>query len=133
MSSIYRELCSDILALDGVVSTTILSMDGNVLYSEHKAGIEPLLSKQDAEASIFRAAIRMGTRKEFLDKLGGINYALTDYGKLVQYTIPLDREVKTLLLVSEGKVDGVPNHLNGHSKMPDISRIVQILKRHDTR
>ena len=100
----YRDLCNDILDLDGVRSAVIITMEGNILFSGHKEGIQPLLTVQDAEASIFRAAIRMGTRKEFLDKLGGTNHAFADYGKINQYTIPLNKEVETLLLVSEDKL-----------------------------
>ncbi len=103
-------------------------MEGNILFSNHKEGIHPLLSIQDAEASIFRAAIRMGTRKEFLDKLGGINYAFTEYGKINQYTIPLNKEVKTLLLVSEDR----PQHGNtsGRNIALGVERIMQVLMKH---
>jgi hypothetical protein len=63
----YRDLCNDILNLDGIRSATVITMGGSILFSDHKEGVQPLLSRQDKEASIFRAAIRMGTRKEFLD------------------------------------------------------------------
>lgn len=99
--SSFRDLCEDLLSLEGILSATVLRMDGIILYSSHKKHFEPLLSRSDSEAAAFRAAIRMGTRKEYMDRLGGINYAFTSYGRVNQYSIPLDREVKTLLFISE--------------------------------
>ena len=124
----YRDLCNDILDLDGVRSAAVITMEGTILFSGHKEGIQPLLSVQDAEASIFRAAIRMGTRKEFLDKLGGINYAFAEYGKINQYTIPLNKEVETLLLVSEDK----PQNKNTEdcNVLLGVERIMQVLIRY---
>jgi hypothetical protein len=124
----YRDLCNDILDLDGVRSAAVITMEGTILFSGHKEGIQPLLSVQDAEAFIFRAAIRMGTRKEFLDKLGGINYAFAEYGKINQYTIPLNKEVGTLLLVSEDK----PQNKNTEDRnvLLGVERIMQVLIRY---
>ena len=124
----YRDLCNDILDLDGVRSAAVITMEGTILFSGHKEGVQPLLSVQDAESSIFRAAIRMGTRKEFLDKLGGINYAFAEYGKINQYTIPLNKEVETLLLVSEDK----PQNKNTEdcNVLLGVERIMQVLIRY---
>ena len=124
----YRDLCDDIVNLDGIRSAAVITMEGTILSSSYKEGTGPLLSVQEAEASIFRAAIRMGTRKEFLDKLGGINYAFAEYGKINQYTIPLNKEVNTLLLVSEDK----PQHKNsGDRNVPlGVERIMQVLMKH---
>ncbi len=124
----YRDLCNDILSLDGIRSAAVITMEGSILFSSFKEGIHPLLSIQEAESSIFRAAIRMGTRKEFLDKLGGINYAFAEYGKINQYTIPLNKEVKTLLLVSEDK----PPHESAGDRDAALSvkRIMQVLLKH---
>lgn len=127
----YRDLCNDILNLDDIRSATVITMEGSILFSDYKEGVQPLLSRQDKEASIFRAAIRMGTRKEFLDKLGGINYAFAEYGKINQYTIPLDKEVKTLLLVSEDKNNG--NSQSGSIVTPNIGRIMEILVKYGAR
>lgn len=115
----------------------MITMEGNVLFSNQKAGVQPFLSVQDAEASVFRAAIRMGTRKEFLPQLGGINYAFADYGKVRQYTIPLDKEVKVLLVLSEDKnyrrsqrsvADGSPSNT-----LSVIDQIFGILTRYGLR
>jgi hypothetical protein len=124
----YRDLCNDILDLDGIRSAAVITMEGTILFSGHKEGIQPLLSVQDAEASIFRAAIRMGTRKEFLDKLGGINYAFAEYGKINQYTIPLNKEVETLLLVSEDKPQN--KNIEDRNVLIGVERIMQVLIRY---
>ncbi len=125
----YRDLCNDILDLDGIRSAAVITMEGIILFSSYKEGISPLLSVREDEASIFRAAIRMGTRKEFLDKLGGINYAFAEYGKINQYTIPLNKEVKTLLLVSE---DRRQQHENtGERNVPlGVEGIMQVLMKY---
>ena len=132
LSVSYRDLCNDILDLDGIRSAAVITMEGTILFSSYKEGIRPLLSVQEDEASIFRAAIRMGTRKEFLDKLGGINYAFAEYGKINQYTIPLNKEVKTLLLVSEDR----PPHdksTDNHDLRVSVGRIMQVLMKHHER
>ena len=110
------------------------------MYSARKDGTELLLSRHEAEAFIFRAAIRMGTRKEFLEKLGGINYAFAEYGKVNQYTIPLDRDVKTLLLISEDKKKNhgpsslaSASEVNKSTTVPIITRIMEILTKHGAR
>lgn len=126
MLSSYRELCTEILNLEPIRSATVITMDGSILFSEHKKDIQSLLSLQDAEASVFRAAIRMGTRKEFLPQLGGINFALADYGKIKQYTIPLDQEVKVLLVVSETK--NAPDNTLQHSIADDPPDMPSTLK-----
>lgn len=128
----YRDLCNDILNLDGIRSAAVITMEGSILFSSHKEGIPPLLSMQDAEVSLFRAAIRMGTRKEFLDKLGGINYAFAEYGKINQYTIPLNKEVKTLLLVSEDRPQQQQHdNTDDRNNIPlRVERIMQVLLKH---
>jgi len=126
----YRDLCNDILNLDGIRSAAVITMEGSILFSSYKEGIPPLLSMQDAEVSLFRAAIRMGTRKEFLDKLGGINYAFAEYGKINQYTIPLNKEVKTLLLVSEDRPQQHENTDNRNNIPLRVERIMQVLMKH---
>jgi hypothetical protein len=124
----YRDLCNDILDLDGIRSAAVITIEGTILFSGHKEGVHPLLSVQDAEASIFRAAIRMGTRKEFLDKLGGINYAFAEYGKINQYTIPLNKEVETLLLVSEDKPQN--KKTEERNVLLGVERIMKVLIRY---
>jgi hypothetical protein len=118
----YKDLCDEILQLGGVLSAAVITMEGNILFSNHKSGIESILSVRESEAAVFKAAIRMGTRKEFLDKLGGINYAFAEYGKINQYTIPLDKEVSILLLVAEQKQ-------NNGAGSPGFGNIMQILKK----
>lgn len=125
MSIIYRDLCNEILELAGIVSAAVVTMEGSILFSGHKEGTRPILSRYESEASVFKAAIRMGTRKEFLEKLGGINYAFAEYGKINQYTIPLDKEVKTLLLVAEDKMQS--NAPSG------FGRIIEILRKYGLR
>jgi hypothetical protein len=44
----YRDLCKEILNLDGVRSTTIITMQGTILFSDSKQDMQPLLSRQDA-------------------------------------------------------------------------------------
>jgi hypothetical protein len=127
----YRDLCNDILNLDGIRSAAVITMEGSILFSSYKEGIPPLLSMQDAEVSLFRAAIRMGTRKEFLDKLGGINYAFAEYGKINQYTIPLNKEVKTLLLVSEDRPQQQHENIDDRNNISlRVERIMQVLMKH---
>lgn len=125
LSIIYRDLCNEILALGGVISAAVVTMEGSILFSGHKEGMHPILSRHESEASVFKAAIRMGTRKEFLEKLGGINYAFAEYGRVNQYTIPLDKEVKTLLLVSEDRMqDNAP---------AGFGRITEVLRKYGLR
>lgn len=130
-------MCNELLELEGIRSAFVISMKGSILFSSYKDEIQPLLSRQEYEAFLFKAAIRMGTRKEFLEKLGGINYAFAEYGKINQYTIPLDKEVKTLLLISEDKLsqnsDDGRHHNNNNTSSSSIDRIMKILRKYGMR
>ncbi len=94
----YRDLCSQILDIDGIVFAGVITMDGSVLFSGYKKDTNLKLSADDALKSMFKAAIQMGTRMELLDNFGWIKYACAEYGTISEYTIPLDR-TETLLCV----------------------------------
>jgi hypothetical protein len=104
-------------------------MDGKILFSDYKQNSKPLYTRFEAESALIKAAIRMGSRKEFLEKLGGIKYASAEYGLVRQFTIPLDQDVRTLLLVSERSRNGRTRRRYDTA----IDDIMAILKRHESK
>lgn len=121
----YRDLCRELLGLSQIRLVGVIDSTGKILFSSNKPLISPDLSTSEAEDLLFRAAVRMGTRKEFLEKFGGIEYSFTEYGHVRQYSIPLDRDVKTILFIQVEKFDGSGDPL--HST---IGKILDILKQY---
>lgn len=122
----YRDLCNEILQLDSVSFVGVITMDGKILFSDYKKS-KPLYKKSEAESVLMKAAIRMGSRKEFLERLGGVNYSLTEYSLAKQFTIPLEKDIRTLLFVSEY------NGSNGSNDKITIDSIMEILMKHGLR
>ncbi|AIC14827.1 hypothetical protein NVIE_006230 [Nitrososphaera viennensis EN76] len=103
----------------------VVDSRGKILFSDYGHSGSPALSRPEAEDLLFRAAVRMGTRKEFAEKFGGIVYSLTEYGSIVQYSIPLDRDAKAFLFVQTAKMDGP-----AHTRYMTIDKIRDVLKKH---
>ena len=93
-------MCEEILVMKDIRFTGVVSMKGKIIFASHKWKMAPHLSTGETESFLIKAAIRMGTREEFLDKLGGIEYSFTQYGIIKQFTIPLKPDNHMLLLVS---------------------------------
>lgn len=120
----YRDLCEELLQLDHIHMVGVVDSMGKILFSDYRHSSIPALSRQEAEDLLFRAAVRMGTRKEFAGKFGGIQYSITEYGSIVQYSIPLDIDAKAILFVQAGKADG-----SIYTRYQAVDKIRDVLKK----
>jgi hypothetical protein len=71
---------------------TIFDMNGKVLFSAHREGIQNLLSAEESQKSLQLAINAWRSRDEVSGKIGKGKYALVEYEKLKRITMPLDSE-----------------------------------------
>jgi hypothetical protein len=87
---VQNDLCQRILELDKTIRFVGLSdRFGKTVSAEYRKGSTPLLSKDEESLSIIQGAIRMGSRKTMLPKLGRLLYTFSVYEKVKRATIPL--------------------------------------------
>ena len=70
---------------------TVCDMEGEVKYSEHRAGAKNLLTYRESLKSLESAARAWRTRNEFSSKIGKGEFVLAQYGKIKRIVIPLDK------------------------------------------
>ena len=70
----------------------ISNMDGNILASVNRKGMNNILTEDETEKSLQRAISSWNSRRELFDKTGEGKYALVVYEKLKRITIPIDKE-----------------------------------------
>ncbi len=70
----------------------ISNMDGNILASVNRVGMNNILTEDETEKSLQRAISSWNSRRELFDKTGEGKYALVVYEKLKRITIPIDKE-----------------------------------------
>ncbi len=69
---------------------TVCDMEGQVMYSEHRAGAKNLLTSRESLKSLESAARAWRLRNEFSSKIGKGEYVLAQYGKIKRIAIPVD-------------------------------------------
>ncbi len=67
-------------------------MDGNILASVNRVGMNNILTEDETENSLQRAISSWKSRRELFDKTGAGKYARVVYEKLKRITIPIDKE-----------------------------------------
>ena len=70
---------------------TVCDMEGEIKYSEHRAGAKNLLTYRESLKSLESAARAWRTRNEFSSKIGKGEFVLAQYGKIKRIVIPLDK------------------------------------------
>jgi len=70
---------------------TVCDMEGEVKYSEHRAGAKNLLTYRESLKSLESAARAWRIRNEFSSKIGKGEFVLAQYGKIKRIVIPLDK------------------------------------------
>lgn len=94
-----QDLCQRIVRLDKSIRFAGVSdRFGKIVAEVYRKGSAPLLSKEEQALSILQAAIRMGTRKTMIPKLGKLSYTFSVYDKVKRATIPMSNQL--VLMVS---------------------------------
>lgn len=86
---------------------TIFDMDGNILLSKHREGVENLLTPEESKRSLQLAINAWKSRNEVSDKIGRGKYALVEYEKLKRITMPLD-STHILYITTDVEADHAP-------------------------
>jgi len=86
---------------------TIFDTSGNVMFSEHRKGVENLLSSDESKSSLQFAINAWKSRNEVSDKIGKGKYALVEYEKIKRITMPLDAE-HILYITTDVEADHAP-------------------------
>jgi hypothetical protein len=86
---------------------TIFDMNGNIMFSAHREGVENLLSPEESKRSLQLAINAWKSRNEVSNKIGRGKYALVEYEKLKRITMPLDSD-HILYLTTDVEADHAP-------------------------
>lgn len=89
-SNRIKEFCKDILTKDlSIRFAAIANQMGNLIESEYREGLNPLMNRQETEHYTMQTVFRASTRETFENKIGKQRYAIAVYEKLVRATIPI--------------------------------------------
>ena len=90
---IYKSIFDKVLGIDPKIRfATIFDMNGKVVFSMHREGVQSLLTPEESQRSLQLAISAWISRNEVSDKIGKGRYALVEYEKLKRITLPLDSE-----------------------------------------
>jgi len=104
----YKSLFDKVMGIDSKIRfATIFDIDGKVLFSAHREGVQNLLSPEESKKSLQFAINAWKSRNEVSDKIGKGKYALVEYEKLKRITLPLDSE-HILYLTTDVEADHGP-------------------------
>jgi len=96
------------MALDPKIRfATIFDMNGNVMTSGHRKGVQILLSPEESQKSLQLAINAWKSRNEVSNKIGKGKYALVEYEKLKRITMPLDED-HILYITTDVEADHAP-------------------------
>ena len=68
---------------------TICDINGKIMYSDYREGIENLLSPEESKKSLKLAIDAWRTRSSLAPKIGRGKYVLAEYEKVKRITMPL--------------------------------------------
>jgi hypothetical protein len=71
---------------------TICDLNGEMMYSGHREGVENLLTSKESKESLELAVNGWKTRRELASKIGKGKYVLAEYEKVKRLTIPLGND-----------------------------------------
>ena len=107
----YKSIHEKIINLDPSIRlVTICDLNGKIMHSEHRQGVENLLSPEESKKSLELAVNAWKTRSTLQSKIGKGKYVLAEYEKIKRITMPLDEE-HILYITTEVDAD--------HSKIID--------------
>ena len=110
----YKSVHERILNLDPKIRlVTICDLNGKIMHSDHRQGVENLLSPDESKKSLELAVNAWKTRSTLQSKIGKGKYVLAEYEKIKRITMPLDEE-HILYITTEVDAD--------HSKIIDSAR-----------
>lgn len=96
-----ENICNEILELDSSIRfAAIANKMGKLVAAKFNPGVKVLLTKDEIEANIIKAVLRMKTREDYEEKLGRTVYTFALYEKVKRASIALNKGDYSLLMVS---------------------------------
>jgi hypothetical protein len=96
-----EKICNEILELDRSIRFAgIANKMGKLVAAQFTRGVEALLTREEIEANMINAVLRMKTRQDYEQKLGKTIYTFALYEKVKRASIALDQGNYSLLMVS---------------------------------
>jgi hypothetical protein len=86
---------------------TIFDMNGKIMFSEHREGVENLLSPEESQKSLRIAINAWRSRNEVSSSIGKGKYALVEYEKIKRITMPIDQD-HILYITTDVEADHAP-------------------------
>jgi hypothetical protein len=100
MKPFFQEFCDGVITLDKSIRFAgIADGDGHLVATAERRGLQPLLNPEERAQYAITAATRQYTRLRWEYLLGKINYAMSNYAKLIRATIPIADENSRLYYV----------------------------------
>ena len=100
MKPFFQEFCDKVISIDKSIRFAgIADGDGHLVAIAERKGLKPLLNPEERAQYAITAATRQYTRLRWEYMLGKINYAISNYAKLVRATIPIADENSRLFYV----------------------------------
>src|SRR5919109_3156305 len=100
VKQLFQKICDKVISLDSSVRFAgIADEDGKLLATSERKGLRPLLTPEERAQYAITAATRQYTRLRWEYLLGKINYAMSNYAKLIRATIPIADENSRLYYV----------------------------------
>ncbi|MDQ3847629.1 MAG: hypothetical protein M3261_01585 [Thermoproteota archaeon] len=100
MKPFFQEFCDNVITLDKSLRFAgIADGDGHLVAVAERKGLKPLLNPEERAQYAITAATRQYTRLRWEYMLGKINYAMSNYTKLIRATIPIADENSRLYYV----------------------------------
>ena len=117
----YRRIYNDIMNMDPKIRlVTICDNEGKIMYSNHREGVENLLSQEESKKSLELAVNSWKIRSGLAPKIGKGKYVLAEYEKVKRITMPLGNN-HLLFVTAEVEAD----HLSIIGKIQEISSQTQ--------
>jgi hypothetical protein len=115
----YKHIYEDIMNTDPKIRMiTICDSNGKIMHSEHREGVQNLLSPEESKKSLELAVNSWKTRTTIAPKIGKGKYVLAEYEKIKRITMPLGDEQHLLYITTEPEAD--------HSKIIDTVRTLKL-------
>jgi hypothetical protein len=100
MKPFFQEFCDMVITLDKSIRFAgIADEDGQLMATAERKSLKPLLNPEERAQYAITAATRQHTRLRWEYLLGKINYAMSNYAKLIRATIPIADENSRLYYV----------------------------------
>ena len=96
-----EKICNEILELDSSIRFAgIANKMGKLVAAQFTRGVEALLTREEIEANMINAVLRMKTREDYEQKLGKTIYTFALYEKVKRASIALNKGDYSLLMIS---------------------------------